>query len=299
MVLERVEAAGRDDPRLPEGAARHLLPAPGLVDQLPRAAEHRAHRRAEPLGEVEPGGVETARVVGRGHAGGHRGVHEAGAVHVRAKAVSARRLQHRLDGLERPHPPAAHVGGLLHRHQPRPRRVAIARRPHRRFELRRAEDAALALERMDHEPGLLGRPAGLGDDRVRGAVQHQLVAPGPGVQSEGDLVAHRPAGEKQARLVTQELGHPLLEPRGGGVGEALLVAHVGGGDRAAHALGGAGLGVAVEVDHLRRVSTRRHRPARSRRDAARPGAAPPGRRPRPGGGCRRRSGRAPAPSCPR
>ena len=35
VMIKRVEAAGRQDPGLPQGSAEHLLVPPGLVDQLP------------------------------------------------------------------------------------------------------------------------------------------------------------------------------------------------------------------------------------------------------------------------
>ena len=46
VMVERVERAGGDDPRLAHRAAEHLLVAPRLVDQLARAGEAGADRRA-------------------------------------------------------------------------------------------------------------------------------------------------------------------------------------------------------------------------------------------------------------
>ena len=64
VVVERPQRAGRDDARLAQRAAEHLLVAPRLVDDLARAGEHGAHRRAEALGEVDPGGVEARGPLG-------------------------------------------------------------------------------------------------------------------------------------------------------------------------------------------------------------------------------------------
>ena len=107
VVVERVQAAGGHDPRLPERAAHLLLPAPRLVDQLARAGEHGAHRRAEALREVEPGGVEAARELRRARARGHHRVHQPRAVHVCAQPVRARHVEHlvhRSSGQTRPPP---------------------------------------------------------------------------------------------------------------------------------------------------------------------------------------------------
>ena len=151
--------------------------------------------------------------------------------------------------VERPYASAAHVRGLLDGHDARARQVAVARVADRRLQLVRREDAAVAVERVDHQLRVLRRPARLGDDRVRGAVEDQLVAAGARVQPERDLVAHRPARQEQRRLLAEQLGHALLEAIGRGVGEPLLVGHVGRGDRPPHLLGGASLRVRVEVDH--------------------------------------------------
>jgi hypothetical protein len=70
------------------------------------------------------------------------------------------------------------------------------------------------------------------------------------VEPDRDLVAHRPGREEERRLVAEQLGDALLEPRGGRVGEALLVSDLGLGDRAPHALGRTRLRVAEEVDAL-------------------------------------------------
>ena len=57
-------------PGLAHRAAEPLLPAPRLVDEVARAGEHGADRRAEPLGEIDPGGVEAGGHLARADAGG-------------------------------------------------------------------------------------------------------------------------------------------------------------------------------------------------------------------------------------
>ncbi len=65
VVVQRVEGAGRHDARLAHRAAHHLLPAPRLLDELGRAGQAGAQRRAEALREVDPGGVEQRRPAAR------------------------------------------------------------------------------------------------------------------------------------------------------------------------------------------------------------------------------------------
>ncbi|HTU79805.1 MAG TPA: hypothetical protein VMF09_13705 [Solirubrobacteraceae bacterium] len=142
VVLERIQAARGEDARLAQRAAQHLLPAPRLADQLARAGEHRAHRRAEALREVDPGGVEAAGAVARGHAGREDGVEQPRAVEVRPQAVSPGGLEHLEDRPARPHPAAAEIGGLLDRDRARARRVPIPRRADRRLELCGRDDAS-------------------------------------------------------------------------------------------------------------------------------------------------------------
>ena len=188
-----------------------------------------------------------ALVPGRDHR-----VHQPRAVHVRAQPVQPRHLEHRLDLRERPHAPAAHVRRLLHRDHARARQVAVRGVADGRLHLLRREDPAVAVERVDHQLRVLRGPARLGDDRVRRAVQDQLVAARPRVQPERDLVAHRAARQEQRGLLPEQLGHALLEAVGRRVGEPLLVGHLRRRDRLPHRLGGLRLRVAVEVDHGRR-----------------------------------------------
>ena len=63
VVVERVDAGGRDDPGLAHRAAEEvLLRARRAPDHLGRAGEHGAERAAEPLREAERDGVEAAAI---------------------------------------------------------------------------------------------------------------------------------------------------------------------------------------------------------------------------------------------
>src|SRR5207248_8904309 len=84
-----------------------------------------------------------------------------------------------------------------------------------------------------------------------------------------DLVAHGAGGEEQGRFAPQQLGHAVLKAVDGRVEPALLVAHLRLGHRPPHALAGARLRVAPEVDLAgRQESSRRSSAIRSTARAA-------------------------------
>ena len=249
VVIERVDAGSGEHPRLAQRAAQHLLETPRLRDQLGGAREHRADRRAEALGEVDPRRVERRRVIARRDAGGDDGVHQPRAVEMRAQSVHARELEYLMDGLQRPHPASAEVGRLLDAHQPRARRVSLID-PQRRLHLSGREDSALAVERAEHRSRQLRRPAGLGHDRMRAALEDHLVAAWANVQAQRNLVAHRAARQEHRGLVAEQLRHASLQALRCGVGAALLIADLGGCDGRAHPLAGPRLRVAVEIDGI-------------------------------------------------
>ena len=61
VVIERVEGRRGDYSGLAQGPAEHLLPAPGLVDEVVGAGQTGADRRSQALAEVDPGRVEARR----------------------------------------------------------------------------------------------------------------------------------------------------------------------------------------------------------------------------------------------
>ena len=234
VVIERVQAGGGDDSRLPERATEHLLPPPRLVDQLARPRQHRTHRRSQALREVDPRGVEPASKVRSQSPERHDRVHQPRPVHVRAQAVRAGNLQDRLNSRQRPDATPTEVRSLLDRHDSRARHVPVARRPQRRLELGGREHPAVAVEHPDHQSGDDSRSAGLRIDRMCGPVQQQLIAAGTGVKSQRDLVAHRPARKEDRSRKTQQLGHPILQTQGGRIEPSLFVAYGRAGDGLAH-----------------------------------------------------------------
>ena len=73
-----------------------------------------------------------------------------------------------------------------------------------------------------------------------------------GVQLEGDLVAHRPRRNEQARLPAQQGRDPALQIRNGGVLSEYVVADDGGRHGSAHPCGGTGHCIRAEVYGPRR-----------------------------------------------
>src|SRR4029453_2270531 len=257
VMAERVHAAGRDDAGLAHGAAHLLLAPPRLVDELARAGERRADRRAKPLGEVDPHRIEWRGVVARRDPAGNDRVHQARAVHVGGQAVTARHRGHRLDAGHRPDRAAAVVARLLHPEQPGPRGMprtrADGRLPRRHVEL-----AARAVDRAHVDAGEGGGPAGLGIDRVSAAVGDHLFAV-PRVHAERDLVAHGARGHEHGGFLAQEIGHHLAKLVDRWILELLLVAHLGLAHEPAHVGRGLADGVAVEIDvNTRGIGHDRH-----------------------------------------
>jgi hypothetical protein len=219
---------------------------PGLGDELARAGQRGAHRGAEPLGEVDPRGVEGRRpLAGRDAAGDDR-VQQTRAVEMGGQAMAARHVGHRAHARQRPDRAAAQVAGLLDPHQATPGEVAEVG-PDARLHRRRVELPARAVERARVHSGERGRAATLEVNGVRGVVGQHLLT-GPAVHAQGDLVAHGPGGQEDGRLLAEQVGHHLLQEIHGRVLVLLLVAHLRLAHEAAHLGGGARHGVAVEID---------------------------------------------------
>ena len=163
------------------------------------------------------------------------------------------RRAHVLDLGQRPADAADDVRRLLHRYHPRPRHV-VHGRPHRLAHLLGREHATRPGQRPHHRSHQRCRPASLVQQWMGRLVQQDLVAR-TAVHREGDLVAHRPRGEEQRRLLAEQLRHHLLEPVDGRILAILLVAHLGLGHGAAHGRGGTGDGVAEEIDGDRAHAT--------------------------------------------
>ena len=160
VVVERVQAHGRQHAGLAHGAAHHLLEAPCFFDEVPRAGEDGTHGRAQTLGEIDPHAV-VSRCMNRGfHTRSNHGVHEPGAVHMCGKTGRLRSRGYGVELRHRPDRAALEIEGLLHAHEPGPRRVA-AGEIDPVVHIFGAENTVGRIHRVDHSSGQRGWSAAL------------------------------------------------------------------------------------------------------------------------------------------
>ncbi|GCC47979.1 hypothetical protein chiPu_0031960, partial [Chiloscyllium punctatum] len=160
MMIERVDAGGGTDAGLPHRAAEPLLPAPDVVDERSGAGDDAADRRAEALGEVDPGRIPARRHVARRDAGGDGRVQQPRAVHVGHEPMG---LGDANDLIQRgllPDRAAADIGGLLDADQ-HLRRLVTGTRMQRGPEGVRRELAIVARKLGDLEAAERGMRAAL------------------------------------------------------------------------------------------------------------------------------------------
>ena len=146
VVVERVDAGRRDDPRLAHRAAEEVLQPPRLSHHLGRAGEQRAERAAEALREAERDGVEAAPISAASTPLAIAAFRSRAPSRWTREAELAREAARLVDLLERPDPPAARVVRVLDPDDARARRVD------RRSPVRRAD--LLGVKR----PATPGRP---------------------------------------------------------------------------------------------------------------------------------------------
>ena len=116
-----------------------------------------------------------------------------------------------------------------------------------RLDGREVELTTRAVEPLHVDAGQRGRPARLEVDGMRGAMRNHLLAV-TAVHAHGDLVAHGARGQKERRVLAQELGDHVLQEIDRRILVLLLVAHLRLAHEAAHLGGGLGYRVAVKVD---------------------------------------------------
>ena len=110
------------------------------------------------------------------------------------------------------------------------------------------EDAAVAQNRMNGDPGERRRSAALRAHDVRADVHDDAVA-GFGVRADRHLVRHGAGGHVDGVVLAQNLGGAGLEPLDRGIVAVHVVADGGLGHRLTHCGGGTGDRVAAEIDH--------------------------------------------------
>lgn len=87
MVIEGINASGREYPGLAHAATEHLAPPPRRTDQLGRPREHRTNRRAQALRKTHRDAVERFGNGGRFYAEGNRRVPNASTVEVQRQTM--------------------------------------------------------------------------------------------------------------------------------------------------------------------------------------------------------------------
>ena len=201
VVVERVQRARRDDARLAQCAAEHLLVAPRLLDQRGRA------RQEAPSGAPRPF-VKSSQAVSKPAAISAAGTPDATTAFIsRAPSMCSRRSGLLRDpDHARAAAPAATPGRPTCSSSARPTRAASAAcsglgRSQRAPHVVAREHAQRACPAGESSPPRTppGPPASamIGCERT---VQDRLVPAGADVQPEGDLVAHRPGGQEHRRL---------------------------------------------------------------------------------------------------
>ena len=231
--------------RRPAACAR---PGPGRC-RAAGADQHRADRRAEPLGEADADGVEQPAVVGQRDPGGHVGVPQPGAVEVVAEPAArhsspssdqwsrAGSCRRRSCGCSPPPPPRSRPG--------RARRPGRRPRPPRRRPPARTDGKV----RMVSPCTAAWAPISA---RAMWALTSQTTScAGLDQQPDAEQVGQRPAGAEQPGLVPEQVRDPLLQRADGRVLAVDVVAHRGGEHRGPHPGGGLGDGVGAQVDHER------------------------------------------------
>ena len=93
MMLERIEARGRDDTRLAHGAAEDFSCPLRARNEIPTAQQHSSSRRAEPLRQAARHRIEAgAKLLCRG-AQLRGGIEDARAIEMRGEATALGELE--------------------------------------------------------------------------------------------------------------------------------------------------------------------------------------------------------------
>ena len=115
-VVLQGETAGRgQDADLPHAAAVALAPDPGLGDPLGRGHQHRADRRAQPLGQADRHGVEAGGQLGQRCPEATWAFHSRAPSRCRPRPCARASCCTARTAVQRLHRAAAEVVGVLHR----------------------------------------------------------------------------------------------------------------------------------------------------------------------------------------
>jgi hypothetical protein len=246
VVIEGVEGRGGEDAGLAHGAAEHLAEAEDTGDGGLVAGDGGTGGGAQALGEAAGDGVEIPGVAGGVDAGGRGGVPDAGAVEVQLESKFAGAAGDPVDLLQGPDGAAAAVLGVFDDDELGMGEV-VGVGADELVELVGVEEAAGAGGGADHDAGKGGGCAGLVVDDVAVDVADDLIT-GLGVGADGGLVGHGAGRDEAGGFFAHEFGDAVLEADDGGVITQDIIPDLGIGHGLAHGGGGAGDGVAAEVD---------------------------------------------------
>ena len=229
----------------------------------PLAADHRAHRRAQPLRHTEGHRVDGPDELPGVTPERDRGVEEPRAVEMDAHAGAVGHRGHRGDLLRRAAGAAVTVVRVLQAHQAGGRDVDVGRAD-RLLHLGRREKAALGLQREHLHAADHRAAADLGVEDVGVEVEDDFLA-GLGLREHGEEVAHGAGADEERGLLAQPLGRHRLQTLDGGILVPHVVADFGAGHGLAHLRGRPRHRVGAEIDEVV------HGVTSSCEDAGRPG----------------------------
>ena len=253
VMVQCMQRRGRQHARLAHAAAEHLAPAVRARDQLARADERRADRRAQALREAHRHAVEMLCDVARRDVELDRRVEEPRAVEMGCQTAAARKRRR-----------VGHV---------RKRQRFAAERVFEREQARARKVRVVGLDGSS-DVGERQRAVGLMLDRLRlHARQHRGAARFPSIVvrhlADDDLVAAlamahrcdevalRAAGHEQRRLLAEHRCDALLQRVDGRVVAEDVVTELGAHHRVAHRGGWSRDGVAAQIDNLHGLRSRK------------------------------------------
>jgi len=231
-ALERDQPGRGEDAHLAHAATQHLSHAARPRHELARAADERADRRRQTLGQAEGEGVDRPREVGDRPAERHRGVEDTRAVEMHGDAVGARRRRDVGDLLRRAAGAAVAVVRILEADEAGDGDVDVAG-PHVIADLGGGEEASLGGDRQGLHPAEDGGARAFVVEDVRIPVEDDLLAV-TRLGEHANQVALCAGGDEERGLFAREARRQLLETTDGRVFLPNVVAHVGARHGFAH-----------------------------------------------------------------
>ena len=213
------------------------------ANEVARADQGGADRRAQPLGEADRDAVERRGDVARRDALLDRRVEEAGAVEMGGQATPLRQRRRRFEIGGRQHLAAERV---LEAEQPALREVRVLGLDRRLDARQRDRAVGLVLERLRLDAAERRRAAAFPAIGVRHLADDVFVA-AAAVRHDRHQVALRAAGDEERRFLAEHRGDLFLQRVDARVVAEDVVAHGRFGHRRAHRRGWPGHGVAAQV----------------------------------------------------